>query len=219
MISVLQRIVSCILQEQLRPLHICTDTMGLGLIGGVACAVPGVKLHYNQEHVRARPGSQSWSEKIKNNANRRLIENDVSILSTCRGDIHHRNAFRLALVRWGPSGYGEVELAAMVYENYFREGDRYANGAWNCDSIAQCGYLPWTQSLDRYHLFLKGCRVLQRMGVIRFDVSLRTFLDSDISKLCLFDASIIANAPIGVPPLFVVNGQLALPYSTKLWPP
>jgi hypothetical protein len=210
-VASLQEIVDKICHQQLRVVHLCSD-MGLGLINGVQHANPGVSISFDQEHIRARPISQAWRDKIDNKETQRVISTDVTVLGRARGNIHHRNALKLALRRWGAGGLGQLRLVSMIHEYYVRRGGRLSMGEWNYDCIPLIGYFPSTSSLDNYHGQMKGKALQGHLGIVRFDVTFQTFIEVESDKVLNYDASIIASVPICSPPAVVVEGHLCITY-------
>jgi hypothetical protein len=170
--------------------HICTD-LSLAL-GCVAHVHPGLKTHYDQEHIRALAGSKSWQKKIDHRVNRPIIASNISMLCHCRTRVHHQNSIELMVKTWeDKEGMNENRIAAYVRKHYQGSTGRYTSGYWHYDSMNTTGFFPWTQSLDRYHLALKGNSRRQVKAVVRFDVGVESFLSQEIPKLFEFDHRLI----------------------------
>ena len=92
--------------------HICTD-LSLAL-GCVAHVHPGLKTHYDQEHIRALAGSKSWQKKI-DRVNRPIIASNMPMLCHCRTRVHHQNSIELMVKTWeDKEGMNENRIAAYV---------------------------------------------------------------------------------------------------------
>ena len=133
----------------------------------------------------------------------------MSLLCQCRTEAHHKNAILLATNSWcDVEGMNEPATCT----NYLGNSSRFVTGLWHYDSMNMIGYFPWTQSLDRYHLSLKGNSRKQEQAVIRFDVGLERFLTYEIPKLLAFDYQMIVNLPVGHAPSKITKEGLPIPY-------